>query len=67
MEKITILQLRNREVNLVFNYDSAMSDTESHVFVNVSQNTDKDSPDNLEGWGDDGEKINNRNDSLRMA
>nr|DAG08447.1 MAG TPA: hypothetical protein [Caudoviricetes sp.] len=51
----------------MFNYDSAMSDTESHIFVNVSQNADKDSPDNLEGWADDGEKINNRNDSQRMA
>ena len=51
----------------MFNYDTAMADPDSHIFVNVSQNTDKDSPDNLEGWGDDGEKINNRNDAQRMA
>ncbi|EOH80752.1 hypothetical protein [Enterococcus malodoratus] len=51
----------------MFNYDTAMADPDSHIFVNVSQNTDKDSPDNLEGWADDGEKINNRNDAQRMA
>lgn len=34
----------------MFDYDTAMADTESHIFVNVSQNTEQESPRNMEGW-----------------
>ena len=36
-----------------FDYDTAMADSDSHVFINVTQSGAEDKPENMEGWADD--------------
>lgn len=37
----------------MFDYDTAIADPESHIFVNVHTPYDEDKPENIEGWDED--------------
>lgn len=37
----------------MFDYDTAMADTESHIFTNVNEVPEFDTPCDMEGWCED--------------